>query len=213
MLVVVKKIKGSKYLQLKQEFDGLTGFEILSILQNELHSIEVDNFPQPEPEPEPEPELMVVPKTDTLTRARCRAPVYDPVSLESESDYFLTPKQAAREDISTSAPLPDPEEHYDVINDYDDQPYYEEMPGDHSKADTRTSVLDCQALGTIVEPSSFVANMLGPILTALFLLKEEFVPSWLRKSHLWSFLMRSSALDRHNTYILAAYSKLKRTLG
>ena len=164
MLVIVKKIKGNKYLQMKQEFDGLTGFEILSLLQNEFRAAEVEH--RPEPEPELKPEFMVVPKTDTLTRARSRAAVYDPVSLESESDYFLTPKQAAREDVMIPA-YPAPEEHYDVINDddVDDQPYYEEMPSDQSKADIRTTLLDCygsESSELMQVVGSLVARVLGP---------------------------------------------------
>ena len=85
--MIVKKIKGNKFLQLKPEFEDKSPYEIFSLLQNEFGALEIANVPQFEPE------LMVVPKTDTLTRARSREPVYDPISLENESDYFLTPKQ------------------------------------------------------------------------------------------------------------------------
>jgi hypothetical protein len=77
---------------LKPEYDDRSPYEIFSLLQNEFGALEIANVPRFEPEFEPEPELMVVPKTDTLTRARSREPVYDPISLESECDYFLTPK-------------------------------------------------------------------------------------------------------------------------
>ncbi len=73
---------------LKPEYDDRSPYEIFSLLQNEFGALEIANVPHYEPEPE----LMVVPKTDTLTRARSREPVYDPISLESEGDYFLTPK-------------------------------------------------------------------------------------------------------------------------
>ena len=85
--MIVKKIKGSKFLLLKPELEDKSPYEIFSLLQNEFGALEIANVPQFEPE------LLVVPKTDTLTRARSRDRVYDPISLEKEFDYFMTPKQ------------------------------------------------------------------------------------------------------------------------
>ena len=93
----------------------MTGFEIFSLL----------NDSGIESAARTDPELMVVPKTDTLTRARSRQPVYDPVSLENESDYFMTPK--FREEAAT--PVADvPEQEYEVIAE--DRPDEEEENGD-----------------------------------------------------------------------------------
>ena len=83
----MKKIKGGKFLQLKPEFEDRSPYDIFAKLQNEFGALEIANVPQPEPK------LMVVPNTDTLTRARSREPVYDPISLEKEFDYFLLPKE------------------------------------------------------------------------------------------------------------------------
>ena len=67
--------------------EGKTGFEILCHLGNEQDAVDFGNVALSD-----QSELMVVPKADTLTRARSRQSVYDPVSLENESDYFLTPR-------------------------------------------------------------------------------------------------------------------------
>ena len=80
-------MKGTKYLLLKPEFEDRSPYEIFANLQNQFGALEIANVPQPEPK------LMVVPNSDTLTRARSREPVYDPISLEKEFDYFMSPKE------------------------------------------------------------------------------------------------------------------------
>lgn len=63
-LVVVKKIQGSKCLELKPTLANLTAYEILRTLDEEK----------------------IIPP-----RPRSRNPVYQPVSLPNEEDYFLRP--------------------------------------------------------------------------------------------------------------------------
>ena len=69
-LVIIKKIQGQKMLELKPEFKDRQPWEILQDIE-EGH------------------------KEANSKKARSRAPIYEPTSLENEKDYFVTPKDVS----------------------------------------------------------------------------------------------------------------------
>ena len=70
-LVIIKKIQGQKMLELKPEFKDRQPWEILQDIE-EGHK-----------------------EAFGAKKARSRAPIYEPTSLENEKDYFVTPKDVS----------------------------------------------------------------------------------------------------------------------
>lgn len=91
-LVIVKKIKGNKYLELKPDLRGLQAVEIFRQLH--VHQEIVEE----------EPKIInaivsniIIEDEFDVIKPRSRAPIYDPSSLSSEKDYFLAPKSVVQE--------------------------------------------------------------------------------------------------------------------